>query len=588
MIEAQQPAPPAGPRGPAAPPEGPRPQASLALAAAVCAAATAAFVALVAAGAPDVRGSDQYWYLADTETLLAGTPKVTHYVYPAQVMAADGRPRPPFIHHDLNLYLVLPAARLLGAHAGWIATNAAASILTAALVALLAAHLAGRWAGAAAYAVYLLLPLTVWQSANALEEATITPFVAAAALLYATAGRRTFRWAGLCAVLCLASFCRPTFIPLTLLVPAAFLAQMGRPLRARNVAWAAGFLAAAVAALLADAALFPQSMPAGLHGVLINNVPGVSGWSDHHFLLSEHSLKLSWLWRKAVRGLARQVIPNRELPFYLPFNLLAVAALVLLVRHRGREELRAAGFAAAMLLLHLAQAVVHQNQFRYLLVATPPLLACGAAVAGRLLAGRRAWTRAAVLVATVAGLAGSGVPFALHLRREAFEDRKLRAALAERFAAVGAADAVVIETDRFAESILVPFVLRPRPVLILPPRRYPSLEQYTPGQYVELQRRFGGRWLFCRRDAALPALLGAGGQPVVTDWPAPFEGFGLWRLPAPPRDPPRPPRRLTGAPEGGRPGGIVGFRQGAARRGAPGEAARNPPIAAYLRPGAAR
>src|SRR5919108_5969848 len=62
------------------------------------------FTVLVWIGASGVRGSDQYWYVADVESLIEGHGVQSNEVYPAAIRdGVTSLPR-PFVHNILNVY----------------------------------------------------------------------------------------------------------------------------------------------------------------------------------------------------------------------------------------------------------------------------------------------------------------------------------------------------------------------------------------------------------------------------------------------------------------------------------------------------
>ena len=73
-----------------------------------------------------IRGTDQFWYVADVESLTHGQ-YVTNNIYPANLVSPGPLPR-SFVHNNVTLYIAVPLARLLGGQAGWLATNLACGL----------------------------------------------------------------------------------------------------------------------------------------------------------------------------------------------------------------------------------------------------------------------------------------------------------------------------------------------------------------------------------------------------------------------------------------------------------------------------
>src|SRR5262245_9247276 len=158
-------------------------RASVLLAVAVA----AIFIVLVWVGTSGVRGSDQYWYVADVESLIDGHGVQTNEIYPVTVRYEVGTLHRPFVHHILNTYGVALPALHFGSYGCWIAVNLASSLLTSFLIFCTVVRFTdSRTAALAVSASYLLLPLTVWLTTQPLAEASIAPLVALTVYSYAT------------------------------------------------------------------------------------------------------------------------------------------------------------------------------------------------------------------------------------------------------------------------------------------------------------------------------------------------------------------------------------------------------------------
>jgi hypothetical protein len=131
---------------------------------------------------------------------------------------------------------------------------------------------------------------------------------------------------------------------------------------------AAGLLALGGGLWLLGRSMFEPYLSVTYWHVLTSPGPEDMNW---FFDLNPQPLSISAILAKAVKGLEAQLtrIDTGYLLFYLPFNIMAVAPLVLLLRG-GRGEVARVGVAGLVVLaLHLTTAIVVQNQFRYLLIA---------------------------------------------------------------------------------------------------------------------------------------------------------------------------------------------------------------------------
>src|SRR5262245_8093548 len=74
------------------------------------------FIVLVWIGASGLRGSDQYWYVADVESLIGGHGVQSNEIYPVTVRDGVASLPRPFVHNILNVYVAAIPALLFGAY----------------------------------------------------------------------------------------------------------------------------------------------------------------------------------------------------------------------------------------------------------------------------------------------------------------------------------------------------------------------------------------------------------------------------------------------------------------------------------------
>ena len=132
-----------------------------------------------------VRGTDQYWYLADAESLINGQGIQTNNIYPVSVYKEIQSIPRPFVHNILNLYFAILPGIFFGAYTGFIIMNVLCSFLTSFFIYKTIIIYTKYQPALLISLLYLLLPITVWQTAQPLAEASIAPLVALLMLLYA-------------------------------------------------------------------------------------------------------------------------------------------------------------------------------------------------------------------------------------------------------------------------------------------------------------------------------------------------------------------------------------------------------------------
>ena len=173
----------------------------------------AVYVLLVAFGAANgIRGDDQFWYLADIETLVSGADAVTNFVFPYTVATDGYAGHRPFVHNILYPYLSAIPAILVGPLAGAIFTNAISQIFASIILFSLILRLRVAPVLAAVMAVlFLLFPMTYWYSINVYSETTLPLFILALAVILLHDDRSSKKWMVAAVVVGFMIFARASF-----------------------------------------------------------------------------------------------------------------------------------------------------------------------------------------------------------------------------------------------------------------------------------------------------------------------------------------------------------------------------------------
>ncbi len=486
---------------------------------------------LVWFAASGVRGSDQYWYVADVESLIEGRGVQTNEIYPVSVRHDVAALPRPFLHNRLNLYFVALPALFLGAYGAWIVVNVISSLVTSVLVYCTIVRVAeSRTAALATAVAYLLLPLTFWLTTQPLVEASTAPLAALAVYVYVTANGTLWRWALLVLIGALLAWCREPYVLLLPLIPFAYLVHV-RPLHSGRLVGAAGLLTLGAGLWLLGANLFEPYLSVTYWHILTSPRPGGMSW---WFDLNPQPLPISAILAKAVTGLENQFtrIDAAYLLFFLPFNIMAAAPFVLLLTSRREDVIRVGAAGLIFLALHFMTVIVVQNNFRYLLTATPPLL-----VAVGVLVGRTEWFRDlrvpnVVTFAAMLTLLAPCAALAWYSHREGILQRDVRNNLAVAVnETVPADDTVMVAVERlelrsgFLDHCwcLFGYVLRPRPTLYV-------LDRYTADDYAALIDNAHAEWLLSPRDSPIFEQLVPAGIREVRLLPAPFSEWSLFEI----------------------------------------------------------
>jgi hypothetical protein len=339
------------------------------------------FAVLVILGGMHLRGTDQYWYIADTRTLLEGRPAHAQHVYPAQVLSPDFAGVVPFVHNALGLYLVIPLSWVAGPVLGWVLTNILLVLGSAAIVWWMVLRLANVTMANLACCLTLIYPASMWLATQPLLESGCMIFAALAAWFFVTAEgeKRAASWWGLFASLAGLTLCRIAYFPLIAAVPCIYL-WYNRPLKTTSIITAIAMFLAVVGTYSGGKWAMPNGMPTSIPDLLNNGGPDGKDQMAFMYVTTPQPETAGHLTgrvaMKAGRSVIRQVPLDFTALFYWPFNIVAVVAVAGFLTARGDQlQQKLCLLAIGMLGIHVLQSVIHQNQLRYLIPGWPVILA---------------------------------------------------------------------------------------------------------------------------------------------------------------------------------------------------------------------
>ena len=337
--------------------------------------AVTTYALALARGAQGLRGSDQYWYAADLRMYDSTGRAVSNELYPTYSL---GKPAPPVaayparIHSGPASYAAqLPHWLGLSDYHSWLAINVLLCAATAALCYATARALgAGRQAVLAA-ALFLLFPLTLWLSLNALAEMWVAFLTCTAVLGCVVAERKgSLVWALLAGTSAAMLYWTRDNYSLYVLAFCAFSLWLWR-LRHWDL-WKIAVLIVASAGLVAvGGILFPKYPHGGILSTLMVAAPGAHGNMDLYykpaaFIISAFALKLG-------HGLVAALVPSgaTELLTETPVIVGTVATLWWLRRSVQAVGLR--WWLVTAFATYLATSTFFQSQNRYIFSVVPIL-----------------------------------------------------------------------------------------------------------------------------------------------------------------------------------------------------------------------
>jgi len=430
---------------------------------------------LVLLGGMNLRGTDQYWYIADTETILAGSPWAAQHVFPQQVVQPNFPGYANFVHNALGMYLVLPMSWVTGPLMGWVLTNIVLAIAAAVVVWAIVRRAANTSAANAAFCLTLVYPASFWQASQPLLESSCMIFTALAAWFFLKAEERHWNWWALGFSLAALTLCRISYLPVLAALPAVYLAYQPSLTR-RHFATVGAMLILTVGTFIFSKWALPNGMPTSLRMLIANGKLPELDYMRFLYITGAEPILLENVIGKATVSFVRQFPLNQSAIYYWPFNFAAITAIVgLFSSPHGGIQRRLCLLATGILSVHCLQGVIHQNQFRYLVPGWPVILAAAVITwnfwfaslpTGRTLSGRllRYSGRFAIALCCVVDLA-----LTVHLVRVGEQEARGREMIRAQMAKHIPVDATILLDCGETRSVgmYLEFISRPRRIVYM-------------------------------------------------------------------------------------------------------------------------
>ena len=303
------------------------------------------------------RGTDQFWYLSDIQTLIDGKPPLTNTVFPGMVLRQNlADPITYFAHNGPFLYLNATIGKAIGAFNAWKVSNFVFFLFAAIFTFLTTRELLNyKWALLAAL-LYLSTPINVWLLGNILQETFFSSISAAITYSYLMWFRKNRFSIGLILVASIGVVAHPLYLVISI-----YILCVAVYLRRYKFIFLLGL--ALIPAWLAKEFLFPSSSQPDMHTIIASSVPGVSNilWKMSEVLPIVNG---DFLWSKIKHAIVVQFFDFKAIPFFFVSNigLLSVAILALTQRRKPTAFLL---YSIILIMTYSAMLVLFQNQMRY-------------------------------------------------------------------------------------------------------------------------------------------------------------------------------------------------------------------------------
>jgi len=332
--------------------------------------AFAVSIAMITYATNGVRGTDQYWYLADVSTLSAGNPPTTNLYYPGQLLRQSETSELPnyFLHNGPMLALSSVLTAYLTPHKAWTLVNIVSHVLVALSILLVSLKYTTKPVSYLATALYLLSPTAVWQTINMLQEQFFSG-IAALCLLGFVFRKNKLLQLVLIVSLCTGILSHPFFWYLAIFYMLFLLWQVCLRPNVKNLIFTGSVIALFIGIRTVKPHLFPSSFQPNLAAIIAGAVPGDTNMLWHYSNVVP-DIDFNLLLAKTVFAIKKHLLDLKQAPSYFYTNIAILCALYLVfTRLKALKEVLIPCIAA--LSLYLGIITLMQIQPRYQQIIAP-------------------------------------------------------------------------------------------------------------------------------------------------------------------------------------------------------------------------
>lgn len=319
---------------------------------------------MILLGAHGVRGTDQYWYLADVDTLIQGGEPFSNLYFP-RALIENREDTNYFIHNGPALHLSAIIGRWTGAFNGWLALNLLCHFTTAFCIYITALRYTSHCIAAVSCFLYFISPIAIWQSVNMMQEHFYAALMAVIIASF-TYRDKTYPKLIMQTALALSIAIHPLFTTLAVSYIARNLYISIKRQNKMLLLQAIFFTAACITIFKLYQPVFPSNFQPDLYSLVAGSIPKVSSmvW---HYSDSIPTLDIKLLSYK-LQYAAKIHVSQPHFYFYTNIALLCCVYLLL----RKKRPLNSIVYLLSFVMaLYIALSILMQSQPRYQQIFAP-------------------------------------------------------------------------------------------------------------------------------------------------------------------------------------------------------------------------
>lgn len=322
-------------------------------------------IALCLWGDKGIRGTDQYWYMSDIQTVQEGKANLSNIFYPGKILRElRGQATPNyFIHNGPFIQIVGILGRHFDINNIWKALNISLHAFITLVILLVLKKYTNSQTGFITGSLYALSPIALWQSVNLLQEQFYAGLFAAMTLAFAHRNH-SFGLYSLIPLFFIGSLTHPLFFILAMLFTGYRTLQSILNKSGKKMAGWAVLGLVLFTTKLQTSAIFPSTFQPDLKSIVSGSVPNVSNmlW---HFSDLQPTITFELLVNKLESFFQQQFLQIFQMPFFLYTNLAFITFAVLAFTNRRSKYVEILLPIFLVFGLYVAMGVLMQNQPRY-------------------------------------------------------------------------------------------------------------------------------------------------------------------------------------------------------------------------------
>jgi len=417
---------------------------------------------LVLFGSQGVRGTDQYWYLADVESLVKSSSIESNVYYPG-VIQDNGINSPNYIiHNGPPVHIVSWLASIIGEYTAWITLNILSHLLVAFTIFKVSAYYTSSYTAKIVSALYLLSPVAIWQTMNIVQEQIFAGLTAALLLLYFYRSNvfSMFLFFGL---LCVGVLSHPMYFLFAMFSVVIFSYDAYRKSEFRKIFLFLGITALVLYLQTQKSVIFPSSFQPDIESIIAGSAPGKTNML-YQYSTALPDVNMTLIKDKVISAFSDHVLDVKKYPIYVFTNLALLLAPWLLVKRWLKPDREIILPCVILLGMYVGIICLMQSQLRYQQLVAPAVFILIALWAHDY--HRHIIVKAAVCTLLIVSLSVSSA-MSLTARTQSFDQQLENEKILEQLLLYPTEAKVVLLNTRIDQELRLAYLARPRKVLVI-------------------------------------------------------------------------------------------------------------------------